>query len=199
MKVGLMGGTFDPIHIGHLIAAQCAGEAMGLDEVWFVPTNVPPHKAQSQGAGPEQRWDMVRLAVEGHPVFRAKDVELRLGGVSYSIDTVKLLVQQYPGYHFHYIIGADMVRYLPKWYKIDELAELVTFIGLGRPGYDAEEDSLPESIRRSVRMTEMPLIDISSTQIRKRRALGKPVRYLVPDRVNEYIEVNGLYETRRAD
>ncbi|MCZ8511120.1 nicotinate-nucleotide adenylyltransferase [Paenibacillus filicis] len=195
MKVGLMGGTFDPIHIGHLIAAQCALEAAGLDEVWFMPTNVPPHKKQLPGATPEQRWEMVNAAVEGHPAFRAIDVELRKGGVSYSVDTVKLLMQLYPGHRFHYIVGADMVQYLPKWYKIEELANLVVFIGLSRPGYGTEEEALPEPIRDSVRMARMPLIEISSTEIRKRLAEGRPVRYLVPDRVNQYIEVNRLYES----
>jgi nicotinate-nucleotide adenylyltransferase len=194
MKVGIMGGTFDPVHIGHLIAAQSAAEAIGLDEVWFLPTNVPPHKPQSQGASALQRWEMVCLALAGHPSFKPEDVELRKGGISYSIDTVKQLLSEYPDYRFHYIIGADMVGYLPKWYRIEELAELVTFIGLERPGFTASLEELPETIRRSVVAAPMPRIELSSTDIRARRRSGRTIRYLVPDAVNDYIEVNRLYE-----
>ncbi|MFE5319986.1 nicotinate-nucleotide adenylyltransferase [Paenibacillus sp. NPDC056579] len=193
MKIGIMGGTFDPIHIGHLIAAQCACEQAGLDEVWFMPTNVPPHKRQAPGATPEQRWEMVCRAVDGHPYFRPTDLELKKGGVSYSIDTVKLLRQEHPGHHFAYIIGADMVQYLPKWYKAEELVQLVSFIGLQRPGYVLEEDLLPQAIRQAVTMAAMPLIELSSTTIRERRSRNQSIRYMVPDRVYEYIEVNGIY------
>ncbi|CAG7634902.1 nicotinate-nucleotide adenylyltransferase [Paenibacillus allorhizosphaerae] len=195
MKVGLMGGTFDPIHIGHLLAAQSVCEQAGLDEVWFMPVNVPPHKEAAPGATAQQRWEMTNLAVESHPMFRTTDIELRRGGVSYSIDTVTLLRRQYPSHHFYYIIGADMVRYLPKWYKIEELVKLVTFVGLERPGFDPGFTELPPSIRESLMMVKMPQIDLSSTRIRERRAAGRPVRYMVPDRVNDYIEVNRLYES----
>lgn len=195
MKVGLMGGTFDPIHIGHLLAAQSVCEQAELDEIWFMPVNVPPHKEAAPGATAQQRWEMANLAVEHHPKFRTTDIELRRGGVSYSIDTVTLLRQQYPGHHFYYIIGADMVRYLPKWYKIDELIKLVTFVGLERPGFDSGLAELPPAIRESLLLVEMPQIELSSTRIRERRAAGQPVRYMVPDRVNDYIEVNRLYES----
>lgn len=195
MKVGIMGGTFDPIHIGHLLAAQSVCEELGLDEIWFVPTNVPPHKEQTQGATAQQRWDMVRLAVEGHEAFRASDIELVKGGVSYSIETVRLLRDRYPSYRFYYIIGADMVQYLPKWYRIEELLRLVTFVGLQRPGFDAGLEELPEHMKDAVVLASMPQIEMSSTLIRERRAAGRTVRYMVPDRVNHYIEENRLYET----
>lgn len=193
MNIGIMGGTFDPIHIGHLIAAQCASEQAGLDEVWFMPTNVPPHKRQAPGATSEQRWEMVCRAVEGHPSFRPADLELKKGGVSYSIDTVKLLRQQHPGIHFAYIIGADMVQYLPNWYKAEELVRLVSFIGLRRPGYAMDMARLPVFVQQAVKLVEMPLIELSSTTIRERRRRNMSVRYMVPDRVNEYIEENGIY------
>lgn len=194
MKIGLMGGTFDPVHIGHLIAAQSVCEELELDEVWFMPTFVPPHKEQAPGASPEQRWQMVCLAVEGHPTFKPSDVELRKGGVSYSIETVLMLRSRHPEHEFYYIIGADMVQYLPKWHRIDELITLVTFVGLRRPGYEIGYDELPASIRKAVRSASMPQIELSSTGIRQRRAEGRSVRYMVPDRVNDYIEVNRLYE-----
>lgn len=194
MKIGLMGGTFDPVHIGHLIAAQSVCEELGLDEVWFMPSSVPPHKEQAPGASPEQRWKMVCLAVEGHPCFKSSDIELRKGGVSYSIETVTMLRSQYPEHDFFYIIGADMVQYLPKWHKINELIRLVTFVGLHRPGYETGIDQLPADIRQAVRSAHMPQMELSSTWIRQRRAAGRSVRYMVPDRVNDYIEVNRLYE-----
>ncbi|MCR8631479.1 MULTISPECIES: nicotinate-nucleotide adenylyltransferase [Paenibacillus] len=193
MKVGIMGGTFDPIHIGHMIAAQCAYEYEGLDEVWFMPTNVPPHKQHAPKATSQQRWDMVCRAVEGQAHFRPFDMELKKGGVSYTYDTVSLLRREYPGIHFYYIIGADMVQYLPKWFKIDELVKLISFIGLGRPGYRLEMESLPALLRPAVQLAEMPQIELSSTAIRQRKAEGKSIKYLVPDRVYEYIEGNGFY------
>jgi nicotinate-nucleotide adenylyltransferase len=199
MKVGIMGGTFDPVHIGHLIAAQHACEQAELDEVWFMPTNVPPHKEQGAIASPEQRWDMVCRAVEEHSHFRPFDIELKKGGISYSIDTVTELLQRYPQIHFAYIIGADMVQYLPKWYKIDELVQKITFIGLQRPGYVWDMSVLPEAIRQAVIPVEMPLIELSSSMIRKRQSEGKSVRYLVPDRVYEYMVVNRIYESQAAD
>jgi nicotinate-nucleotide adenylyltransferase len=195
MKVGIMGGTFDPVHIGHLIAAQHACEQAGLDEVWFMPTYMPPHKEQAPKASPEQRWSMVCLAIEEHSHFRPSDLELRKGGISYSIDTVTELLKQYPTYHFAYIIGADMVQYLPKWYKIDELVQKISFIGLQRPGYIWDMAMLPEAIRNAVLPVQMPLIELSSSLIRKRVSEGKPVRYLVPDRVYEYMVVNEIYES----
>ncbi|MDF2961956.1 MAG: nicotinate (nicotinamide) nucleotide adenylyltransferase [Paenibacillus sp.] len=193
MKVGIMGGTFDPIHIGHLIAAQCAYEQAGLDEVWFMPTNVPPHKPHAPKATAEQRWDMVCRAVEEQSHFRPFDMELKKGGISYTFDTVSILRKDYPGIHFYYIIGADMVQYLPKWYRIEELVSLVSFIGLKRPGYALELDQLPETLRPAVDSATMPLIELSSTVIRQRKFEGKSIRHLVPDRVYEYIEENGFY------
>jgi nicotinate-nucleotide adenylyltransferase len=193
MKVGIMGGTFDPVHIGHLIAAQLACEQAELDEVWFMPTNVPPHKEQGPKASPVQRWDMVCLAVEGHPRFRPFDMELKKGGVSYSVDTVTELRKQYPGHHFYYIIGADMVQFLPKWFKVDELVKQITFIGLQRSGYTLDMSQLPDNVQKAVVLAQMPLIELSSTLIRQRQSQGKSVRYMVPDRVCEYIEVNGIY------
>lgn len=199
MKVGIMGGTFDPIHIGHLIAAQHAYEQAGLDEVWFMPTNVPPHKEHAPKASAEQRLHMVKLAVESHPYFRPLDIELRKGGISYSIDTVKLLLQEHPGIHFSYIIGADMVQFLPKWYQIGELVQLISFIGLKRPGYILDLEDLPEQVQAAVTLAEMPLMELSSTRIRNRIANGQSIRYMVPDCVYEYIEENGIYGTQAVD
>ncbi|TBL75369.1 nicotinate-nucleotide adenylyltransferase [Paenibacillus thalictri] len=194
MKVGIMGGTFDPIHIGHLIAASSAVEAAGLDEAWFMPSHIPPHKDRAPKASAAQRWDMVCRAVEDHPKFKPADVELQMGGVSYSVETVKRLCELYPSHQMHYIIGADMVQFLSKWFQIDEIVKRIGFIGLQRPGTALDLSRLPEHIRQAVVIVPMPLIDISSTLIRERATTGKSARYFVPDRVFEYIEVNRLYE-----
>lgn len=194
MKVGIMGGTFDPIHIGHLIAAERAGEEAGLDEIWFMPANVAPHKLHGPQADSRQRWDMVRLAVEDHPGFKAEDIELTMGGTSYSVDTVSLLKSRYPRIDFYYIIGGDMVMYLPKWHRIEELARMVTFIGLARPGYVIQLEELKVDLRKKIKLVPMPELEISSTDIRTRRRAKRSIRYLVTDKVREYIEGNGLYD-----
>ncbi|CAM2834312.1 nicotinate-nucleotide adenylyltransferase [Paenibacillus sediminis] len=193
MKVGIMGGTFDPIHIGHLLAAESARDSYQLDEVWFMPSHIPPHK-EAAGAAGKQRLEMVTIAIQNHPSFRLLDIEIARGGVSYTIDTIRELKKQYEHIDFHFIIGADMVNYLPKWAKIEELIELVTFIGLQRPGTELELDELPSFIRDKVLLAEMPLIDISSSLIRDRIANGRSIRYMVPKDVHEYIVRSGLYE-----
>ncbi|RTE08521.1 nicotinate-nucleotide adenylyltransferase [Paenibacillus whitsoniae] len=195
MRVGIMGGTFDPIHTGHLIAAERARVEAGLDEIWLMPANVPPHKTNKPRATSHERWEMVCLAAEGNPFFRGIDIEIHKGGVSYSIDTIELLQRQYPEHEFAYIIGADMVEYLPQWHRIDDIVRLIHFIGLARPGYSLELNALPEAIRTRVQLVPMPMVEISSTAIRKYRAEQASVRYLVPDKVLHYMEVNRLYES----
>lgn len=183
-KVGIMGGAFDPIHTGHLLAAEAARDQYALEEVWFMPSHLPPHKAGA-GVSGEQRLKLVEAATESNPFFLPLDIELRRGGISYTIDTMQELRRLYPEHDFYFIIGADMVNYLPKWEGIDELVSLVTFIGLQRPGSMLELDSLPEFIQNAVVLAEMPLVDISSSLIRSRLRKGKSIRYLVPDAVYE--------------
>ncbi len=194
MNVGIMGGTFDPIHTGHLIAAEQARIGGGLDQVWFIPTNVPPHKSDAPKASVRQRWEMVCRATAENPFFRPIDIEIRKGGVSFSIDTVELLRNEYPDIRFSYIIGADMVQYLPNWHRIEDLAVKISFIGLKRPGYELAMDTLPPQLASRVSIVTMPLIELSSTGIREERNRGGSIRYMVPEPVFEYIEVNRLYE-----
>ncbi|MBA2938227.1 nicotinate-nucleotide adenylyltransferase [Paenibacillus sp. CGMCC 1.16610] len=194
MLVGIMGGTFDPIHTGHLIAAERARVEAGLDEVWLMPANVPPHKSNAPKATTQQRWEMVCLAAEGNPFFRPIDIEISKGGVSYSIDTIQLLRKQYPTTEFAYIIGADMVQYLPQWHRIDDIVRHIRFIGLARPGYELDMAHMSANIRERVTIVPMPLVEISSTAIREERRQERSVRYLVPEVVNGYMEVNRLYE-----
>lgn len=191
-KVGIMGGAFDPIHLGHLLAAEAAREQHGLDEVWFMPSHIPPHKHQA-GVSGEQRLAMVEAAIQSHPRFRPLDIELRRGGVSYTVDTIKELRGQHPDLELYFIIGADMVNYLPKWEGIEELTDMITFIGLQRPGSFLELDTLPPFIQEAVLLADMPLVDISSSLIRKRISGGHSVRYMVPETVYDYIVRSGLY------
>ncbi|MBW7460576.1 nicotinate (nicotinamide) nucleotide adenylyltransferase, partial [Paenibacillus sepulcri] len=139
IKVGIMGGTFDPIHYGHLLAAETAREACGLDEVWFIPAFQPPLKDNEPGAEGPSRLEMVYRAIDFQPHFRALDIELERGGTSYTIDTVEALLEQNPERSFSIIIGSDRINDLPSWHRAKELAELVTFIGVERPGESIEK------------------------------------------------------------
>ncbi|HEX7057776.1 MAG TPA: nicotinate-nucleotide adenylyltransferase [Bacilli bacterium] len=195
MNIGIMGGTFDPVHFGHLLAAERAREGARLDEVWFLPANSPPHKTTEPGASGEHRLAMVRLAIQGNPRFRALDLELARGGVSYTVDTAAYLRKRYPDDAFYWIIGLDMVKYLPQWVKIEEIFRMIGFIGLNRPGIDPDLSDLPEWLRSKVTMVEMPEIAISSTDIRRRRQNRFSVRYLVPEPVLQYMEEHHLYES----
>jgi nicotinate-nucleotide adenylyltransferase len=188
-----MGGTFDPIHFGHLLAAETARELCGLDEVWFIPSRTPPLKACEPAASGEDRLEMVRLAIAGNPAFRALDLELRRPGISYSIDTVHELNARYPGCFFSYIIGGDRVNDLPRWHRIEELAAIASFIGVGRPGHPVDIGALPEYLRARVSLIPMPQLDISSSGIRGLRKEGRSFRYLVPEAVHDFILGKGLY------
>ncbi|QSF46347.1 nicotinate-nucleotide adenylyltransferase [Paenibacillus tianjinensis] len=200
MKVGIMGGTFDPLHIGHMMAAEAARDTYSLDEVWFMPSHIPPHKHEA-GASGADRLAMVQSAVEGHEAFHILDWEIVRGGVSYTIDTVHSLKEVYPQHEFYFIVGADMVEYLPKWHGIEELVGVLTFIGVGRPGTPLDLAALPGFIAEKVVLADMPLVDISSTMLRSRAASGRSIRYMVPEQVYEYVQRSGLYglQPRSAD
>lgn len=194
LNIGIMGGTFDPLHVGHLIAAETAREAEQLDEVWFIPTHSPPHKKSTPRASAKERWEMIELGIASHRYFRANDYELRREGLSYTVHTAAALRELYPHYTFQYIIGADMVQYLPFWYNIEKLVKLVTFIGLERGGFHMDWKRIPMHIRDKVKMVPMVSLDISSTLIREKIARGESIRYLVPESVHQYIKEHSLYE-----
>ncbi|TGB04237.1 nicotinate-nucleotide adenylyltransferase [Halobacillus salinus] len=187
-RIGILGGTFDPPHLGHLIMAECAYEGMELDEVWFLPSHIPPHK-QKATVSSEDRLAMVKKAIENNPHFSICDVELTRKGTSYTVDTMKLLKEEYQGHQFYFIIGGDMVEHLPKWNRIEELKEYVEFIGMQRPGFQWEQDQSD-----SVHEVNIPLIEISSSVIREKLAKQESVRYLTPDAVIDYIKEHQLYE-----
>lgn len=188
-KVGLLGGTFNPPHIGHLIMANEVKHALQLDEVRLMPTSIPPHKADPSDATPEQRLRMVEIAVSDTPGLHSSSFEVDRGGVSYTFDTMKALTEQEPGTEFFFIIGGDMIDMLHKWYKIDELMNIVTFVGVARPGTIGKT-------RYPITMVQIPEIDLSSTLIRKRMQTGGTIQYLVPDDIETYIRQEGLYANR---
>ncbi len=185
-QVALFGGTFNPIHNGHLIMAEAVGTQLGLKQVCFMPDNQPPHVDHKDALPASQRLTMLELAIKDNPLFGLELCELERGGVSYTYDTMVDLKKLHPDTDYFFIIGADMVEYLPKWYRINDLVKLVTFVGVKRPGYT------PESPYPIV-WVDAPIIEISSTQIRERVASGQSIRYLVPDAVRHYIKKEGLY------
>lgn len=188
-KVGLFGGSFDPPHIGHMIAAQESVWQCGLDEIWFVPTCQPPHQEEKQtAASAEQRTEMIERAVSEHSQFKLCLIEMERGGRSYTYDTIAELQRLYPENQFFFIIGADMVNDLPRWHKIDKLKECVIFIGLNRPGVD----SIPP-VDVSLITAQMPDISVSSTMIRARLKKHQPVRYFLQEKVRHYIKENDVY------
>ncbi len=195
-RIGIVGGTFNPVHYGHLIAAEEARESLGLDKVLFVPNFVPPHKESSSLASGGERMDMLRLALAGNPSFESSSIELDRGGVSYTIDTVRELIAGNGEGRFTFISGADAVL-TSKWRDFDGLLALLeSFVAVSRPGYsfdDLRERVSVFSNRDKFVFLEIPGGAYSSTDIRKRVAEGRSIRYLVPDPVREYILSNGLY------
>jgi nicotinate-nucleotide adenylyltransferase len=192
MRVGIFGGTFDPIHYGHLLLAEQAMDMASLDEIWFIPAAEPPHKQGKTVTQAEDRKKMVELAISEHPRFRLCLIELRRSGPSYTVDTIEELKNKYPNIEFFLLVGADMVKDLPRWYKIKKILQNVQVIGLGRPGIDQEH--VPDYVReRLVWIPDAIETNVSSSEIRRRLMLGKTIRYLVPDAVYQYIKEQGLY------
>jgi len=199
-RVALFGGSFDPIHHGHLIAARSVAEWLGLERVIFLPTGHSPHKhAAGESAG--HRGEMVKLAIEGEEAFAFSDHDLTLRGPTYTVDTVRHFAELLGSdTQLHWIIGADSLADLPTWYDVAELVDRCQIVTAARPGFDHSRLEVlrgalsPEQVHRIARcVLETPRIDISATDIRKRAGAGQSIRYLVPERVREYIERMGLY------
>ncbi|OXS80471.1 nicotinate-nucleotide adenylyltransferase [Domibacillus enclensis] len=185
-KIGILGGTFNPPHVGHLIAANEVLGALKLDEVRFMPNSIPPHKRLAGHVPDEHRLRMTELAIEDNEAFSTETIELERAGVSYTIETMRELIKQEPDSSFYFIIGADMIEYLPNWKDIDELTKLVTFVGVKRPGYSTLTPY-------PVTLVETPEIHLSSTVIRNKAASNETLRYLLPEPVIGYIKENGIY------
>lgn len=189
-RVGILGGTFDPPHIGHFMIADEVRAMLNLDEIWFIPNNEPPHKGKAW-TDKLDRLNMLKLVVDDNEFFQVNTIELEREGKSYTIDTVNSLMALYPNIKFYFIIGADMVEYLPNWKQIDELIEKIEFVGVKRRHYELKS-------KYPVIEVQIPLIDISSSEIRQRIEMGLPFRYLVPKEVYTYIKEHRLYGFRRS-
>ena len=183
-----MGGTFDPIHLGHLAAANDVADRASLDVVLFVPTGWSWQKSDRQVSAAEDRLAMTLLAIEGNPHFRVSRVEVDHDGPSYTVDTMAKLAQQHAGDELFFIAGADALSNLHTWHEAPRLMQQVSFIAVARAGHDAPT---PEGI--SALRVEIPQLEISSSDIRQRVRQGRSIRYLVPDPVADYIVRNSLY------
>ncbi len=200
-RIGIMGGTFNPIHNGHLIVAEDVRGKAGLDKVLFIPSGQPPHKPGIELADAEHRFEMVRRAVSSNPCFEASRIEIDRNGTTYTVNTLMELRERYgeeAGIFF--IIGADVVPELVTWRECEKVFRLCEFIAVMRPGFD--ETEISDTIRRlssekgaRIHPFQSRLIDISSTDIRERCNRRHSVKYLVPESVEEYIIENGLYRT----
>jgi nicotinate-nucleotide adenylyltransferase len=188
-----MGGTFDPIHHGHLVAASEVQAWFGLDEVVFVPTGQPWQKSHRQVSEAEDRYLMTVIATASNPRFWVSRVDIDRGGPTYTIDTLRDLHAAHPEAELYFITGADALGEIFTWRAASELFELARFVGCTRPGYEMDERTLDGIPQDRVSIVEIPALAISSTDCRNRRARGEPVWYLVPDGVVQYIGKHGLY------
>jgi nicotinate-nucleotide adenylyltransferase len=189
-RVGIMGGTFDPIHHGHLVAASEVESLFGLDEVIFVPTGEPWQKSERRVSPAEHRYLMSVIATASNPRFWVSRVDIDRGGPTYTIDTIRDIAAQRPGAELFFITGADALAQILSWKEAADALQLAHFIGVTRPGYDLSDEHLPTS---SVTLLDVPAMAISSSDCRDRVAAGRPVWYLVPDGVVQYINKHDLY------
>ena len=195
-----MGGTFDPIHIGHLIVAEESRYRFRLERVLFVPAGIPPHKPGEPISDKEHRYRMTVLATQDNPAFEASRIEIDRPGPSYTVDTLTELKRIYgESTRLYFITGADAILEILTWHQPERLKCMAKFIAATRPGYDLREVErrLPEDFLEQTILLEVPGVHISSTELRSRVASGMPIKYLVPREVEEYIIENGLYGVRK--
>jgi nicotinate-nucleotide adenylyltransferase len=189
-RIGVMGGTFDPIHHGHLVAASEVAHIFGLDDVIFVPTGQPYQKGTRQVSPAEDRYLMTVIATASNPRFGVSRVDIDRPGATYTIDTLRELRETNPGAELFFITGADALAEILTWHDVDELFTLAHFVGCTRPGHRLSGAGLPDG---KVSLVEIPALAISSTECRARVEAGEPVWYLVPDGVVQYIAKRKLY------
>jgi nicotinate-nucleotide adenylyltransferase len=186
MRIGILGGTFDPIHLGHLRAAELARESLDLERVLVVPAHVPPHRARTS-SHPRDRYAMAALAVAGNRDFEVSSVELEREGPSFTVDTLRELQRRTPGVELVLIVGSDTFTEMPTWREHEAVFSLATVAVVGRPGASASPDGV-----RAVGV-EGASLPISATDIRRRVGEGRSIRYLVPDAVADFVAKQGLY------
>jgi nicotinate-nucleotide adenylyltransferase len=189
-RIGVMGGTFDPVHHGHLVAASEVQARFDLDEVVFVPTGQPWQKSEREVSAAEDRYLMTVIATASNPRFSVSRVDIDRPGPTYTIDTLTDLRRRHPDADLFFITGADALEQIVSWRRADDVFGLAHFIGVTRPGYELVDTHLPPG---AVSLVEVPAMAISSTAVRARTAAGLPVWYLVPDGVVQYISKRRLY------
>ena len=190
LRIGIMGGTFDPIHNGHLVAASEVAWVYDLDEVIFVPTGRPVFKLDKKVTNQEDRYLMTVIATASNPKFTVSRADMDRPGVTYTIDTLRDMHEQYPDAELFFITGADAVADILEWKNAKEMWQLAHFVAVSRPGYATKGPKFPSD---TVDSLEIPALAISSTDVRGRATRGEPVWYLVPDGVVQYISKHGLY------
>jgi nicotinate-nucleotide adenylyltransferase len=190
-KIGVLGGTFDPIHVGHLLVARDAMDALELDRVIFVPASIPPHKLETDMAPAESRLAMVRLAIGDDPDFSVSEVDFLRSGPSFSIDTVKRLQEEFPGNDLFFLIGEDNLGEIWSWKDPERLFQECRVIVIGRPGGD--RITIPSDIPGPATALDIHRIQLSSSEIREKIRQGRSIRYLVPREVERYIYEHRLY------
>ena len=198
-SIGIMGGTFDPVHYGHLVIATCARFEFQLDKVVFVPCGSPPHKSGQAISAADHRYRMVELAIAGNPDFEISRMELDRSGPSYSVDTLKSFRRSFGAEtDLYFITGADAIVEILTWKRVDELVGLCSFIAATRPGYSLPQlnnaiQALPVEFQEKIFTFQIPGIAVSSTEIRERIRAGKPIKYLLPTEVENYITDHKIY------
>lgn len=198
-RLGIMGGTFDPIHYGHLVAAEMACSKFKLSKVLFIPSGTPPHKDRGDISAAKLRFEMIERAIQDNPAFDISALELERKGSSFTVDTLRALRGIWPGHKLYFITGSDVLREIFSWREAEEILMMTEFIGAARPGFDARDFLLqvqqehPETQGR-IHYLEVPALAISSTDIRARVKRGEPIRYLLPEPVRQFIQQHGLYK-----
>ena len=200
MRLGLFGGSFDPVHYGHLLLAECCRETLRLDEVWLIPAATPPHKQTQQRVAAKHRLQMIELALAGHEQIFASSLEIDRGGVSYTVDTLAVIRQSHPTAALFLLMGADSLHDLPTWRDPARICELAVPAVVRRGGSAEPDFSVLAALVSAERLAEiraaqveMPLIELSSTDLRERAATGQSLRFRTPRAVEKYIETHGLY------
>lgn len=199
-KIGLLGGTFDPIHLGHLLTADFVLKALNLEKIIFIPVNHPPHKTDLDVTSANHRYLMTLLAISHNNSFEVSDIEIKREGPSYTVDTLKWFAKQYKDQEveFYFILGADAVAALDKWERFEELLHLCYFVAATRVGFMDQVERAKKTFgvlgKQKIIWLDTPELNISSTEIRYRVKNNLPIKYIVPDAVEKYIYKEGLYK-----